>query len=293
MSLELIATVWRHHRPTRAQRVRDLLFGLSLIDQRPLPRQLQRRHARLGLGGVLPALGRVRGHLPAPATLAAALLATLLAHDEPIPRPARHRSARTAILSRSLSLVWPALPRADSLQHGCDGRDRGGWHGNGGRDCVGVDGGEAAATDVAAGVQARALARSAALDPVRHGARLPLLAARIGGDDRVESGRGAASVLLPRLCRQRLFHPTAEDGAWLRSRSGPHAHGLDETCASISPSSRADSHAQSEHKIQSGKGSLVLEMDQVPKILRPLVEQWSSDSLIVSFKARLAFVRPR
>jgi len=31
----------------------------------------------------------------------------------------------------------------------------------------------------------------------------------------------------------------------------------------------------------------------VPKILRPLVEQWSSDSLIVSFKARLAFVRPR
>ena len=30
----------------------------------------------------------------------------------------------------------------------------------------------------------------------------------------------------------------------------------------------------------------MLEMDQVPKILRPLVEQWSSDSLIVSFKAR-------
>lgn len=40
----------------------------------------------------------------------------------------------------------------------------------------------------------------------------------------------------------------------------------------------------SQHKIQSGKGSLVIEMDQVPKILRTLVEEWSSDGFIVSFK---------
>ncbi|KAJ7196501.1 DNA/pantothenate metabolism flavoprotein, partial [Mycena pura] len=40
----------------------------------------------------------------------------------------------------------------------------------------------------------------------------------------------------------------------------------------------------SEHKIQSGKGSLHIEMDQVPKILKPLVEEWTRDGYIVSFK---------
>ncbi|KAK9900823.1 DNA/pantothenate metabolism flavoprotein [Cystobasidium minutum MCA 4210] len=40
----------------------------------------------------------------------------------------------------------------------------------------------------------------------------------------------------------------------------------------------------SQHKIQSGKGSLVIEMDQVPKVLRTLVEHWSQDGMIVSFK---------
>lgn len=44
---------------------------------------------------------------------------------------------------------------------------------------------------------------------------------------------------------------------------------------------------QSEHKIQSGKGSLILEMDQVPKILKPMVDEWTPDSFIVSFKVRL------
>ncbi|KAG8903865.1 hypothetical protein FRC01_008953 [Tulasnella sp. 417] len=39
-----------------------------------------------------------------------------------------------------------------------------------------------------------------------------------------------------------------------------------------------------EHKIQSGKGSLQLEMDQVPKILKPLVSQWTREGFIVSFK---------
>ncbi|KAF7326035.1 Phosphopantothenate--cysteine ligase CAB2 [Mycena kentingensis (nom. inval.)] len=40
----------------------------------------------------------------------------------------------------------------------------------------------------------------------------------------------------------------------------------------------------SEHKIQSGKGSLHIEMDQVPKILKPMVEEWTRDGYIVSFK---------
>lgn len=38
------------------------------------------------------------------------------------------------------------------------------------------------------------------------------------------------------------------------------------------------------HKIQSGKGSLHIEMDQVPKILKPLVAEWTRESYIVSFK---------
>ena len=41
---------------------------------------------------------------------------------------------------------------------------------------------------------------------------------------------------------------------------------------------------QSEHKIQSGKGSLVIEMDQVPKVLKTMVQEWSKQGFIVSFK---------
>ncbi|EJU00501.1 phosphopantothenate-cysteine ligase [Dacryopinax primogenitus] len=40
----------------------------------------------------------------------------------------------------------------------------------------------------------------------------------------------------------------------------------------------------SEHKIQSGKGSLQIEMDQVPKILKPLRDYWTPEGFIVSFK---------
>ncbi|KZO91610.1 DFP-domain-containing protein [Calocera viscosa TUFC12733] len=39
-----------------------------------------------------------------------------------------------------------------------------------------------------------------------------------------------------------------------------------------------------EHKIQSGKGSLQIEMDQVPKILKPLRDHWTPEGFIVSFK---------
>ncbi|KAG2008434.1 phosphopantothenate-cysteine ligase [Coprinopsis cinerea AmutBmut pab1-1] len=38
------------------------------------------------------------------------------------------------------------------------------------------------------------------------------------------------------------------------------------------------------HKIQSGKGSLHIEMDQVPKILKPMVDEWTKEGFIVSFK---------
>lgn len=41
---------------------------------------------------------------------------------------------------------------------------------------------------------------------------------------------------------------------------------------------------QAEHKIQSGHGTLSLEMDQVPKVLRPLVQEWMPEGYIVSFK---------
>ncbi|WVQ82330.1 hypothetical protein IAT38_004458 [Cryptococcus sp. DSM 104549] len=39
-----------------------------------------------------------------------------------------------------------------------------------------------------------------------------------------------------------------------------------------------------EHKIQSTTGTLQLEMDQVPKVLKPLVQEWTPEGYIVSFK---------
>nr|XP_031859949.1 uncharacterized protein CI109_004556 [Kwoniella shandongensis]KAA5527021.1 hypothetical protein CI109_004556 [Kwoniella shandongensis] len=39
-----------------------------------------------------------------------------------------------------------------------------------------------------------------------------------------------------------------------------------------------------EHKIQSNKGTLNLEMDSVPKVLKPLVQEWTPEGYIVSFK---------
>ncbi|KAJ3354395.1 hypothetical protein HDU83_005320 [Entophlyctis luteolus] len=39
-----------------------------------------------------------------------------------------------------------------------------------------------------------------------------------------------------------------------------------------------------QHKIQSGEGSLKLELDQVPKILSPLVKEWAPNAFVVSFK---------
>jgi len=42
--------------------------------------------------------------------------------------------------------------------------------------------------------------------------------------------------------------------------------------------------SQSVHKIQSQKGSLHIEMDQVPKILKPMVAEWTRKGFVVSFK---------
>ncbi|KAJ3219923.1 hypothetical protein HDU67_008452 [Dinochytrium kinnereticum] len=39
-----------------------------------------------------------------------------------------------------------------------------------------------------------------------------------------------------------------------------------------------------EHKIQSGDGALQLTLDQVPKVIAPLVKEWAPDAFIVSFK---------
>ncbi|KAJ3052263.1 hypothetical protein HK097_006627 [Rhizophlyctis rosea] len=39
-----------------------------------------------------------------------------------------------------------------------------------------------------------------------------------------------------------------------------------------------------EHKIQSGDGALVIELDQVPKIITPLVQHWAKAGFIISFK---------
>lgn len=107
---------------------------------------------------------------------------------------------------------------------------------------------------------------SAYLD-VRHSERLPIPPSR--------SVPGVVSIgsrcdVLPRCRGQRLFLAHPKDGEAFFSASrrkfGSHVH------------------YQSEHKIQSGKGTLNIEMDQVPKILKPLVDEWTPEGFIVSFK---------
>jgi phosphopantothenate-cysteine ligase len=51
---------------------------------------------------------------------------------------------------------------------------------------------------------------------------------------------------------------------------------------------------QAEHKIQSSVGMFSLEMDQVPKVLRPLVQEWIPEGYIVSFKVSkpISFLTP-
>ena len=41
---------------------------------------------------------------------------------------------------------------------------------------------------------------------------------------------------------------------------------------------------QSTHKLQSNQGPLVLNLQQTPKLLQPLVKEWSPRAFVVSFK---------
>lgn len=41
---------------------------------------------------------------------------------------------------------------------------------------------------------------------------------------------------------------------------------------------------QPEHKIQSDSGPLTLKMEQVPKMISPLVKDWAPNAFVVSFK---------
>ncbi|CAK5271148.1 unnamed protein product [Mycena citricolor] len=49
----------------------------------------------------------------------------------------------------------------------------------------------------------------------------------------------------------------------------------------------------SEHKIQSGKGSLHIEMDQVPKVLKAMVEEWTRDGYILETDEDLLIPKAR
>ena len=108
----------------------------------------------------------------------------------------------------------------------------------------------------------------------------------------VLSGGGCVGFLLARN----------EDGQFRFSRS--ILSSVQGARPDISHSSRLP---QSEHKIQSGPsplinadappadsavedGRLTLSMDQVPKILRPLVQEWTKGGYIVSFKVCLQII---
>ena len=119
------------------------------------------------------------------------------------------------------------------------------------------------------GVQIGSTGWLASYAHVRHRQRLPLAAAcRQSGAIDPRSKR----LVLPCRCGKRLLLTEAEDGAspFPTASTNYGAYGV----------------SQSEHKIQSGKGSLLIEMDQVPKILKPLVDEWTRDGFIVSFKVQ-------
>ena len=41
---------------------------------------------------------------------------------------------------------------------------------------------------------------------------------------------------------------------------------------------------QIEHKIQSDDGELLLVLERVPKLIKPLVKEWSPEAFVTSFK---------
>ncbi|GMK59241.1 hypothetical protein CspeluHIS016_0702560 [Cutaneotrichosporon spelunceum] len=81
---------------------------------------------------------------------------------------------------------------------------------------------------------------------------------------------------------------TVNDYLWLLKAAGQvmaplERRGMFYLAAAVSDFFLPDDKV-AEHKIQSAKGSLHLEMDQVPKVLRPLVQEWTPEGYIVSFK---------
>lgn len=89
----------------------------------------------------------------------------------------------------------------------------------------------------------------------------------------------AVSVEMARLKRRSMYYLAAavSDFFLPRQKLVSHPFGL-------LTNYRLDILFQSEHKIQSKKGSLHIEMDQVPKVLKPMVEHWIPESYVVSFK---------
>ncbi|WWC90672.1 uncharacterized protein L201_005608 [Kwoniella dendrophila CBS 6074] len=81
---------------------------------------------------------------------------------------------------------------------------------------------------------------------------------------------------------------TVNDYLWLlksvtESMSSLNRYGMFYLAAAVSDFFLPEEKV-AEHKIQSNKGTLSLEMDQVPKVLKPLVQEWTPEGYIVSFK---------
>ncbi|OJT07549.1 Phosphopantothenate--cysteine ligase CAB2 [Trametes pubescens] len=85
-----------------------------------------------------------------------------------------------------------------------------------------------------------------------------------------------------------LTFVTVNDYLWLLRAVSQELSQLGRSCLYYLAAAVSDfflpRQRMSEHKIQSGKGSLHIEMDQVPKILKPLVAEWTREGYIVSFK---------
>lgn len=66
--------------------------------------------------------------------------------------------------------------------------------------------------------------------------------------------------------------------------SGPHGPGVMFYLAAAVSDFYIPNDKMPEHKIQSDGGPLTLNMEQVPKMLSPLVKEWASNAFVVSFK---------
>lgn len=100
------------------------------------------------------------------------------------------------------------------------------------------------------------------------------------GDGQSHGNSGTTRDVLPGCGRQRFLSPS-------------RPHGMPFFVEPIKSFCMLIWSFQAEHKIQSVKGNLVLEMDQVPKVLRPLVQEWLPEAYIVSFKVSRKLISVR